>query len=181
MSGCQLRVRRAGRGNSASQDDTHRAQSVARLQQCVGPASAIILCGILAGSSQSQGPCCVQCPGLCGRLHKGSIRASFLPVSAAERAAGSGPASLRMPTQSARQTKGWRGGWGQTAQCLSPHPGRAEASAAAGHGRSRWRNGACPSRTICRCPPEVPKLQGHPFQFLLNRAAAASGPLATLY
>lgn len=47
-----------------------------------------------------------------------------------------------MPTQSARQTKGWRGGWGPTAELpvasLAPHPGRAEASSVAGHRWRRW-------------------------------------------
>lgn len=52
----------------------------------------------------------------------------------AGRVAGSGPISLRMPTQHARQTKrGWRRGWGWTARLQlppgAPHPGRAEAAA----------------------------------------------------
>lgn len=107
--GCPLGAQ--GTSPGIGSQDNMGCGSAARPHPCVEPASAILLCGILAGGSQSQRPRCVQCPGLCGRLNKGSIRAGPPPPLQrlgcwpAGRAAGSRPSSLRMPTQSARQTK----------------------------------------------------------------------------
>lgn len=89
-------------------------QKCGRLRQgsVRGPASAILLCGILAGSSESQRPCCVQCPGLCGRLDKGSIRASSLLWRQQEELLAAGQPPRACPPRAPGRQRGRRRGWG---------------------------------------------------------------------
>lgn len=79
--GCPLGAQ--GTSPGIGSQDNMGCGSAARPHPCVEPASAILLCGILAGGSQSQRPRCVQCPGLCGRLNKGSIRVGPPPPPSA--------------------------------------------------------------------------------------------------
>lgn len=100
-----------GAGSSRSQDNAGY-RSVAGQQQRVGPASAILLCGILAGSSQSQRPRCVQCPGLCGRFNKGSIRASSLLSRQQEEVLAVGQPPRACPPRAPGRQRGRGRSWG---------------------------------------------------------------------
>ena len=128
---------------------------MARLRQRAGPASAILLCGILAGSSRSQRPCCVQCPGLCGRLDKGSIRASSLLSRRQEELLAVGQPPRACPPRAPGRQRGRRRGWGCTASLpvASPSPSlNPEASVQVTGGEDE----ACLPCPISRCPLKGP-------------------------
>lgn len=114
-----------GRARQGGQEEGFRRSAGGASRLCNRP-----LCDS-GCSSPSQRPHCVQCPGLCGRLHKGSIRACALQfrLQEAPLAAGQPPSACppSSPHRQRRGESGWGRGWRDTvlaSLCTLTHGGR---------------------------------------------------------